>query len=112
LGNVWTKLNTIKKIERIALIYPVKSFMPPLGLITIASILKNKSIEVIVISLFDYEYKTEKNFSQKALDQLNNFKPDLIGIGFMSAEWDAAKNIIETIKNIYCCRRKTSYLFS
>ena len=101
MGNVWTKLNTIKKIKRIALIYPVKSFMPPLGLITIASILKNKNIEVIVISLFDYEYKTEKNFSQKALDQLNNFKPDLIGIGFMSAEWDAAKKIIETIKNTY-----------
>ncbi|QWR78589.1 B12-binding domain-containing radical SAM protein [Candidatus Magnetomonas plexicatena] len=90
-----------KKINKVALIYPVKTFMPPLGLMTITTVLRKLGKEVAIFSVFDYEYIERAQVPEHVLDQLRRFAPDMIGIGFMSAEWLPGKVIIERLSEVY-----------
>ena len=88
-------------MKKIALIYPVNTFVPPLGLLSLAAILEKAKIEVMVLPVFDYVYNQGMMIPHKVIEELRVFKPDLIGIGFMSAEWKPAKFIIESLRTIF-----------
>lgn len=74
--------------------------VPPLGLLSIAGVLKEDSIEVIV---WDPPVK-----SQGFLQEIAEFRPDIIGISLMTAEYARAKEIINLLRQkipnaVYIC---------
>ena len=90
-----------RRIETVALIYPVMTFMPPLGLMTLATVLEKANKQVVITSMFHYEHELGMSISQHAIEKLKEFEPDMIGVGFMSAEWKAAKESIEYLRKIF-----------
>ena len=88
-------------MKKIALLYPVNNFVPPLGLLSLAAMLEKEKIEVAVLPVFDYVYYQGMAIPRKVIEGLRAFKPNLIGIGFMSAEWKPAKFIIESLRAIF-----------
>jgi radical SAM superfamily enzyme YgiQ (UPF0313 family) len=90
-----------KQMRRAVLLYPVNTFMPPLGLCTLAAILERKNITVNILPVFDYVYNQEKAMPQEVINKVRLINPDMIGIGFMSAEWKPAKLIIESLNKIF-----------
>lgn len=90
-----------RRIDKIALVYPVATFMPPLGLLTLGSILERMGKEVNVVPLYSGAYRPGDAVLSKQLARLVAFNPDLIGIGFMSAERQAARAVLERLKPLF-----------
>lgn len=91
----------LKQINNIVFIYPVNNFMPPLGLLSLAAMLEKEGKKIMVLPVFDYTYNQEKTIPQDVIEKLKAFNPDLIGIGFMSAECKPAKLIVESLKRVF-----------
>jgi anaerobic magnesium-protoporphyrin IX monomethyl ester cyclase len=89
------------RIDKIALLYPVATFMPPLGLLTLGSMLERMGKEVTVVPLYSWAYHPGEAVLAKQLGRLTAFDPDLIGIGFMSAERQAARAVLEALKPLF-----------
>ena len=90
-----------RKIKKVALVYPVLTFVPPLGLITIAAILEKMKIDVIVAPIFTYEYAEGAAPMEDQLSRLRQFQPDMIGVGFMTAEWKAGRKTILQLREMF-----------
>jgi anaerobic magnesium-protoporphyrin IX monomethyl ester cyclase len=90
-----------RRIDRVALIYPVATFMPPLGLMTLGSMLEQMGKEVCVVPMYSGTYGPGDAVLAKQLDRLAAFAPDLIGIGFMSAERQAARSVLEMLTPLF-----------
>lgn len=86
-------------IKKVALIHIENTFMPPLGLLSIGAMLEKIGREVIVVPVFGYGDREKTDMLSESVERLKNFNPDLIGIGFMSAESKAAKAVIGRLKN-------------
>ncbi|MEK6715203.1 MAG: radical SAM protein [Candidatus Omnitrophota bacterium] len=89
------------KVKKIALIEPIRNFSPNMGLITLAAIPKLAGKEVKILYMFDYEYKSGDQLSNYSLKKIKDFDPDIIGVGFLSAEWHAAKVVIERLATAF-----------
>ena len=72
----------------------VAGSLPPIGLLSIATILKEAAHEAIVV-----------DGSMKAIDEmmaeLDEFKPDVVGIGAMTLMWPKAKFLARSLKQKY-----------
>lgn len=74
--------------------------VPPLGLLSIASVLKGEGVEVIVWD--------RSLYNQDFFEEIARFHPDVIGISVMTAQYAHAKEIIRSLKRkipkaIYIC---------
>lgn len=90
-----------RRIDRVALIYPVATFMPPLGLMTLGAMLKQMGKEVCIFPMYSGSYSPGDAVLVKQLDRLAAFAPDLIGVGFMSAERQAARSVLEILTPLF-----------
>ncbi len=88
-------------MKKIALVYPLNNFMPPLGLLSLAAMMEKEKMEVAVLPVFDYVFNQGMAIPPKVIRELSILKPDLIGVGFMSAEWKPAKFIIQSLKTVF-----------
>lgn len=83
---------------RIALVEPVKSLMPPLNLMILAAVLEARGYEVTVMSVYDRQHSPGYSIPKIFSESLDRFRPDLIGIGFLSAEREPAQTIVEQLR--------------
>ncbi len=85
----------------VILVNPVRGIMPPLGLLHIAAILEREKnhVEVMELPTDGGAYDENHVFkNRKYLDDIVNKKPDLIGLGCLTAYRFIAKEIIEYLK--------------
>lgn len=95
------ELNNKEFPLNIILVNPVRGIMPPIGLLYIAAILEREKnhVEVIELATDGGEYDENHVFkNRKYLDSIVNKKPDLIGLGCLTAYRFIIKEIIEYLK--------------
>jgi radical SAM superfamily enzyme YgiQ (UPF0313 family) len=88
-------------MKKIAFLYPVNTFVPPLGLLSLAALMEKENMEVAVFPVFDYAYTPGMELPRRIIEELRVFQPDVVAIGFMSAEWKPAKFIIEFLRTFF-----------
>ncbi|MCG2830854.1 MAG: B12-binding domain-containing radical SAM protein, partial [Desulfobacteraceae bacterium] len=84
-----------------AFIYPVMSFVPPIGLMLLASLMEQLGKQVIVEPMFYRRYQEGDMPAPKTLKKLRDFKPDMIGVGFLSADWTAGKASLKILRSMF-----------
>lgn len=90
-----------KKIGRVALIFPVTDTMPPVGLMTIGAALERAGTRTIALSLYDYKHVDGMPMKPESIRAIEGFAPDMIGVGFLSADAKPAKAAIEYFKKAF-----------
>lgn len=87
---------------RVALVNPIKSFVPPLSLLAIAPIFHRKGCQVKIYDVFPFydNWLDSPDCYSASIQSILAFKPDIIGVSSMSAEWNAAQYIIRELKRI------------
>ena len=86
--------NMPREVRKVALIYPVATFMPPLGLATLGAILERMGKTVAVVPMYPGQYVQGDQIFPGQLEELEAFGPEVIGIGFMSAERQAGREML------------------
>ena len=81
--------------KKVLLINPRKGQQPPLGLLYIASYVRQAGYHVRIIEFLDETYFLDNN--KKLWDELYEFDPDFIGLGIISWNRTVAKSIIQKI---------------
>lgn len=100
--------------KKIALINPRKGWRPAVGLLYVASYLKNAGYTVKVFEFIDENYNTHVN--KRVWQEFRDFDPDFVGLGVISWNRRVAAEIIRhiraTTKNkiIICGGKDPSYV--
>lgn len=88
---------------RVVLVNPIRSFVPPLSLLAIAPIFRQNGCHEVkiydVFPFYDNWWDSPERYSQ-SIHGILDFKPDIVGVSSMSAEWNAAQYIIRKLKRI------------
>ncbi|WDV44109.1 radical SAM protein [Clostridiaceae bacterium M8S5] len=77
--------------------------MPPLGLLYVASYVKENGYSVKII-----DFAVETMTHEKFIDVLKNYEPKIVGLSTYNETWNAQKVICKTIKNVL----PKSYIFA
>lgn len=90
---------------KIVLIHPrvIDTAHPPLGLLSIASVLKREGHQVKVFDPFP-----ASSAEGTLIGEIVEFKPDILGLSLMTIQYRKAKELIQQLKNeipnaVYCC---------
>ena len=83
-------------MKKILLINPRKGWRPALGLLYVASYLRNDGYEVKIIEFIDEVFFPDSN--RKLWQELYDYDPDVIGLGIISWNRIVAMNIIKKIR--------------
>ena len=84
--------------RKVALINPRKGWRPPLGLLYVASYLREAKYNVKIYEFIDEKYNALKNII--LWKEFMTFNPDFIGLGVISWNRKVAGDIITKIRNI------------
>ena len=83
--------------KKVVLINPRKGWRPALGLLYIASYLKEAGYKVKIIEFIDEDYNKRKN--QKLWKEFYQFDTDFVGLGVISWNRKISGDIIKRIKS-------------
>lgn len=84
-------------MSRVALIHPIVTINPPLGLMVLAAVLEQAGHEVIIRPMHGYA----DHEHPIPLRILRAFDPDVIGVGYMSAEQLPGERTIMVLRSLF-----------
>lgn len=79
-----------------------KEYFVPLSMISLATLAKNKGVEVLLVDLNVIKYKKQLNCTEYILNTIKDFNPDLVGIGCMfSGQFESVLDYSNKIKELH-----------